>query len=79
MLRTRPQNPHKITDAICVEHVITKDDNCNNTISDLKVVDRDFKQKLKRILAQSYDDCRLPLWKQTKVYTCSKLKRSSYQ
>ena len=52
---------------IRVEHVITKDDNYNNTIPYPKVVDSGFKRKLKRFLAQSCDGCKLPLWKTDEV------------
>ena len=65
MSRGRPTKNTKIIEvhAIRIEHIITKDDKYNNTMSYLKIVDSGFKQKIKPILSQLCDDLKLPLWK----------------
>lgn len=65
MSRGRPRKQNKlieINDIRC-EHIVTKDDNYENKVSYLKIVDSGFKQKLKPILDQQSEDCRLPLFK----------------
>jgi len=60
----RPKKSNNVIEIndIRVEHIVTKDDAYNNKVSYLKIADKGHKLKLKQILEQKCDDCRLPIW-----------------
>ena len=59
----RPRKNSNIIEIISVrlEYISTKEDNYENKITYLKLIDN--AKKLKPILDQMCDECRLPLWK----------------
>ena len=71
----RKQNNVIEINNIKLEHIITKTDNYENEISYLKVVDKQFKNKLQPILSQICDDIRLPIWKSDDGFYMIKVKR----
>ena len=75
--RGRPRKETKlieINDIRC-EYITTKEDKYENEVSYIKIVDSGYKQKLKPILDQSCDECKLPLWKTDEGLYLLKVKR----
>ena len=50
-------------ETIIVDYVSTKSDNYGNKNCYFKITDPEAQNKLQTILAQSCDECRLPIWK----------------
>ena len=66
MVAGRPKKDINIIEIISVklEYISTKDDNYGNKITYLKLIDN--VKKLKSIMDQQCDECRLPIWKTDK-------------
>jgi hypothetical protein len=63
--RGRPKASTKIIEVnnIRCEFIVSKTDKYENQVSYIKIVDRGYKQKLKQIIEQDSQDCKIPLFK----------------
>ena len=63
--RGRPKknlNTFDVNDLLC-EYLTTKVDKYDNEISYYKIIDDTFKIKMKNILKEQCEECRMPFWK----------------
>ena len=64
--RGRPKkekNTFDVNDLLCCECLTTKVDKYDNEISYYKIIDDTFKIKMKSILKEQCEECRMPFWK----------------